>query len=64
MEAKDEIEVIIENAIGELYRGLFRLRQTKQYKREYETMGIVMDMLGRDRINLLQKYGVEFDGNL
>lgn len=61
---EDEIEQIIENGIGELYRGLFRLRQTKQYKREYDTMGIVMDMLGRDRINLLQKYGVEFDGNV
>lgn len=61
---EDEIEQIIENGIGELYRGLFRLRQTKQYKREYETMGIVMDMLGRDRMNLLKKYGVKFDGNV
>lgn len=61
---EDEIEQIIENGIGELYRGLFRLRQTKQYKREYETMGIVMDMLGRDRIDLLKKYGVKFDGNV
>ena len=61
---EDEIEQIIENGIGELYRGLFRLRQTKQYRREYETMGIVMDMLGRDRMDLLKKYGVEFDGNI
>lgn len=61
---EDEIEQIIENGIGELYRGLFRLRQTKQYKREYETMGIVMDMLGRDRMDLLKKYGVKFDGNV
>lgn len=61
---EDEIEQIIENGIGELYRGLFRLRQTKQYKREYETMGIVMDMLGRDRMDLLKKYGVKFDENV
>ena len=30
---------IIEKAVGELYRGLYRLRQLKEYQEEYDSMG-------------------------
>lgn len=46
---EDEIEMMIENAVGELYRGLFRLRKSNQIQREYETMGRIMNMLMEDR---------------
>lgn len=54
----DEIEKQIENAVGELYRGFFQLRQSKQYQREYDTMGTIIDMLMLDRAHLRNKYSV------
>lgn len=58
MQPEDEIEEIIENAVGELYRGLFRLRKTGQYQREYDTAGTIIDMLTRDRHHLRTIYGI------
>ena len=55
---EDEIEELIENAVGELYRGFFRLRQTKQYQREYDEMGAIINMLMQDRAHLRQSYEV------
>ena len=58
MPPEDEIEELIENAVGELYRGFFRLRQTKQYQREYDEMGAIIHMLTQDRAHLRQSYEV------
>lgn len=49
MQPEDEIEEIIENAVGELYRGFYRLRKSKQYQREYDEMGVIIHMLMQDR---------------
>lgn len=58
MQPEDEIEEIIENAVGELYRGFYRLRKSEQYQREYDTMGSIINMLMRDRDHLRTTYGV------
>lgn len=55
----DEIEEIIENAVGELYRGFFRLRDSKQYQREYDTMGTIINMLMMDRDRLRKTHKVD-----
>jgi hypothetical protein len=41
----DDPDQIIENAVGELYRGFYRLRQQKQYQEEYDSMGALLNML-------------------
>lgn len=51
-------EKIIEDAVGELYRGFFRLRQAKLYQEEYDSMGIVLNMLMKDRQFLREKYNI------
>ena len=58
MRPEDEIEEIIENAIAELYRGFYRLRQSKQYQREYDTMGDILMMLQKDRRDIREMYKV------
>lgn len=58
MQPEDEIESIIETAVGELYRGFFRLRKLEQYQREYDTMGTIIDMLMKDRDHLRKTYKV------
>lgn len=58
MQPEDEINEIIENAVGELYRGFFRLRKSEQYQREYDTMGSIINMLMRDRDHLRKTYKV------
>lgn len=52
----DNPDKIIEDAVGELYRGYYRLRQQKQYQKEYDSMGVLMDMLLRDRDYLRKTY--------
>ena len=59
MQPEDEIEEIIEKAVGELYRGFFRLRKSEQYQREYDTMGAIISMLTRDRDHLRTAYKVD-----
>ena len=59
MQPEDEIEEIIENAVGELYRGFFRLRKSEQYQREYDTMGAIINMLTRDRDHIRTAYKVD-----
>jgi hypothetical protein len=51
--------LIIENAVGELYRGFYRLRKSGQYQREYDEMGAILNMLMQDRMHLLKTYGVK-----
>ena len=58
MQPEDEIEEIIENAVGELYRGFYRLRKSKQYQREYDEMSVIIHMLMQDRDHLRKTYGV------
>ena len=58
MQPEDEIEEIIENAVGELYRGFYRLRKSGQYQREYDIMGDILMMLQKDRRNLREMYEV------
>jgi hypothetical protein len=55
---EDEIEDIIENGVGEMYRGFFRLRKSGQYQREYDTMGNILMMLQQDRRSLREQYEV------
>jgi len=47
---------IVENAIGELYRGFYLLRQSQQYQEEYDSMGALMNMLMKDREYMRQKF--------
>lgn len=58
MQPEDEIDSIIENAVGELYRGFFRLRKSEQFQREYDEMGIIINMLMQDRDHLRKTYKV------
>ena len=58
MQPEDEIDSIIENAVGELYRGFFRLRKLEQFQREYDEMGIIINMLMQDRDHLRKTYKV------
>lgn len=52
-------EQIIEKAVGELYSGYFKLRQAKQYQEEYDSMGLLMNMLMKDRAQLRAKHGIK-----
>lgn len=47
---------IVESAIGELYRGFYRMRQQKQYKEEYDAMGALLNMLMQDREHIRKTY--------
>lgn len=57
--AEDEIEGIIENGYAEMMRGFFRLRQSGQYQREYDTMGHVINLLMEDRQHLRKTYKIK-----
>ncbi len=50
---------IIEDAVGEMYRGFYRLRGAGLYQEEYDSMGALLNMLQRDRQTLREKYKVE-----
>lgn len=52
-------EDIIEQAVAELYRGFFRLREAGKYQEEYDTIGTIINMLTEDRVVLRHKYGVK-----
>ena len=42
----DEANFIIEDAVGEMYKGFFRLRELNEYQEEYDSMlflNVVMD---------------------
>ena len=53
-----QIENEIETAIGELYRGFFRLRKAEAYQEEYDCMGALLNMLMQDRMHILKTYKV------
>lgn len=51
---------VIEAAVGELYRGYFKLHQEKKYQEEYDAMGTLMNMLMKDRDNLRKGEGIKY----
>ena len=55
----EKANLIVEEAVGEMYRGFFRLREMKEYQEEFDTMGAIINMLMADRQFLLSKYGVK-----
>ena len=59
MQPEDDIDEIVENAVGELYKGFYRLRKSGQYQREYNEMGALLNMLMQDRLHLLKTYKVD-----
>ncbi len=54
----EEIDAIIENGVGEIYRGFFRLRQAGEIQEEYNQMGAILMMLMHDRQRLRTNYKV------
>ncbi len=46
----------VEQAVGDLYRGLYRFRQSGEIQAEYDAITILINMLQEDRLHLLQKY--------
>ena len=50
---------IVEEAVGEMYRGFFRMREMKEYQEEFDTMGAIINMLMTDRQFLLKNHGVK-----
>ncbi len=57
----DEIELIIEEVVGELYLRYYQLRQMGEYQREYDLMGTLINMLQQDRQTIREKYGDKID---
>ena len=55
----EKANLLIEQSVGEMYRGFFRLRNLKEYQEEYDTMGVIINMLQADRQVLREKHGVE-----
>jgi hypothetical protein len=55
----EKIEAEIETAIGELYRGFYRLRKAEAYQAEYDSMGVLLNMLMQDRMHILKTFKVD-----
>lgn len=55
----EKANLLIEQSVGEMYRGFFRLRNLKEYQEEYDAMGAIINMLMQDRQVLREKHGVE-----
>jgi hypothetical protein len=56
---EDEIEGIIEAGLGELFRGFYRLRESGQYQREYDTVETIITMLSEYRQYIRENYKVD-----
>lgn len=54
----EEIDAIIENGVGEIYRGFFRLHEAGEIQEEYDQMGAILMMLMHDRQRLRTNYKV------
>lgn len=52
----EDIELQIEETIGQLYYHFYQLRQLREYQREYDIMGTLINMLMEDRKLLREKY--------
>lgn len=55
----DEIEGIIEEGYAKMMLGFFKLRQSSQYQREYDSMGHIINLLMEDRQYLRKTYNVD-----
>jgi hypothetical protein len=55
----DDIDVMIEIAVGDLYKNFMRLRKAERYQDEYDAMGTLLNMLSTDRQFLRTKYKVK-----
>lgn len=58
IKAVEEANAVIENAVGELYRGFYKLRQAGQVQEEYSQMGTLMSMLMKDRDHIRKNHSV------
>ena len=58
IEEIEKIEDEIEAAIGELYRGFYRLRKAEAYQAEFDNMGALLNMLIEDRLHILKTFKV------
>ena len=52
----DDIELEIEELVGQLYLKYYQLRQLKEYQLEYDLMGTLTHMLQQDRQTIREKY--------
>jgi hypothetical protein len=55
----EKANLLIEQSVGEMFRGFFQLRKLKEYQEEYDTMGVIINMLMQDRQVLREKHGVK-----
>ena len=55
----EKANLLIEQSLGEMYRGFFQLRELKEHQEEYDAMGVIINMLMQDRQVLREKHGVE-----
>ena len=61
MTKKQQALALIEQSVGELYRGLFQLHQLEEYQEAYDAMGTLLNMLTRDRLLLMQMHITDND---
>ena len=54
----EQANKIIEDAVGQLYRGFFQLRRAGEYQEEYDSMGTIIGMLMADSLYLAKKYEI------
>ena len=52
----EEIEEMLDNAVGDFYVALFLLHAAGEYQTEYNAMGVLINMLQEDRELLRKKY--------
>ena len=48
----EEIEEMLDKAVGDFYVALFLLRKAGEYQTEYNAMGVLINMLQEDREQL------------
>jgi hypothetical protein len=46
----------VENAVGDLYRAFFRLRESGEFQVEYDAMTTLINMLQQDRLALIREH--------
>ena len=56
MDNNEETEKLIESGVATIYGGLYKYRQAAEYRKEYEAMSTLVNMLQEDRKYLLNKY--------
>ncbi len=59
MYTKEELKDQAGDAVGEIYKVFFRMREAGLYQDEYDAMGTLLNMLTEDRQHLRVKYEVK-----